>query len=159
VRALKAVGLFDGGLPQCADWDWVLRCLSSGWDIEYIPRALIRYRQHTASVSAHSFSTNRDLVENLILTNRYGAVLQRRDVWTIHRRLGMFAGRRAVRSLLRGRPSGVWRGLRTGAAIAESGARMLMRAGTTAAPPQAPAGGQPPDHRLMHLERSEDPRS
>ena len=129
VDALKRVGLFDASLPQCADWDWILRCLTSGWDIEYIPRALIRYRQHTASVSSRSFSTNRDLVENLILTSRYGAVLGRSDIWTIHRRLGTFAGRRAVRALLQARPAGVWRAMRTGGAIARSCARMLMHAG------------------------------
>ena len=131
VDALKSVGLFDASLPQCADWDWILRCLTSGWDIEYIPRALIRYRQHAASVSSRSFSTNRDLVENLILTRRYGAVLGRSDIWTIHRRLGAFAGRRAVRAMLQARPAGVWRAMRTGVAIARSCARMLMHTGAS----------------------------
>jgi glycosyltransferase involved in cell wall biosynthesis len=128
VQALRSVGLFDESLPQCADWDWILRCQAHGWDVEYIPRALIRYRQHSTSVSSRSFEMHRDLVEHLILTNRYGEVLQRRDVWTIHRRLGSFAGRRAVRAALQARPAGVWRAARTAAGIAKSCARMLMQA-------------------------------
>jgi GT2 family glycosyltransferase len=156
VQALKSVGLFDGALPQCADWDWILRCLSSGWDIEYIPRALIRYRQHSMSVSSRSFNGHRDLVENLILTNRYREVLQRSDIWTIHRRLGTFAGRRAVRAALQARPSGVWRAARSGAAIARSCARMLMHAAPAATASPASTGSRTPASALAPLGRSED---
>jgi GT2 family glycosyltransferase len=127
VETLRRIGLFDESLPQCADWDWILRCLSRGWNIEYIPRALIRYRQHAGSLSSRSFQTHRDLVENLILTNRYGAYLERADILTIHRRLGTYAGRRAARAALQARPAGVWRAARTGFGIARSCARMLAR--------------------------------
>jgi GT2 family glycosyltransferase len=128
VEALRRVGLFDEELPQCADWDWLLRCLADGWSVEYIPRALIRYRQHPRSISSQSFRTHRDLTEHLILLHRYGRFLERSDIWTIHRRLGSYAGRRAARAVLQVRPAGVWRAARTGVGIARSCARMLSEA-------------------------------
>jgi GT2 family glycosyltransferase len=140
-EALRRVGLFDEALPQCADWDWLLRCLADGWSVEYIPRALIRYRQHPHSVSSQSFRTHRDLAEHLTLLNRYGRFLQRSDIWTIHRRLGSYAGRRAARAVLQVRPAGVWRAARTGVGIARSCARMLSEAAAQGAG-RFPEGGQ-----------------
>ena len=130
VDTLRTVGLFDEELPQCADWDWLLRCLTRGWNVEYIPRALIRYREHPASMSSRSFQTHRDLVETLMLTNRYGACLQRTDILKIHRKLGTYAGRRAARAVLQARPEGIWRAARTSVGIARSCARMLVQGST-----------------------------
>jgi len=139
-EALRRVGLFDEALPQCADWDWLLRCLADGWSVEYIPRALVRYRQHRQSVSTQSFRTHQDLAEHLLLLHRYGRFLQRSDIWMVHRRLGTYAGRRAARAVLQVRPTGVWRAARTGVGIARSCARMLAAAAADGAD-RSPQGG------------------
>jgi glycosyltransferase involved in cell wall biosynthesis len=125
--AVDAVGPFDAGLPQCADWDWLLRCLAGGWDIEYVPRTLIGYRQHGTSVSSQSFLTHRDILENLIVADRYGQYLTPSDVWRFHMRLETFVGRRGVRAVLDRRPAGVWQASKTGTRIARSFGSMMTR--------------------------------
>ena len=97
------VGPYDPAYPQCADQDWLMRGLERGWSIDYIPRTLLVYRQHHASLSSRSFLVHQDLVEQLMLADRYGRLLSRRESRRFHARLVEFAARRAVRALLRGR--------------------------------------------------------
>jgi GT2 family glycosyltransferase len=84
LKALDDVGEFDVRMAQLSDWEWLLRCLTRGWSVEYIPRTLIRYRQHGTSVSALSFRMDRDLRESLEIIGRYAAVLSRWDVLALH---------------------------------------------------------------------------
>lgn len=106
-RAFQAIGPFDPDLPQCADWEWLLRCLSAGWSVEYIPRTLIGYRQHHASVSTRSFQSHRDVLESLTIVDRHGAVLESWDRVRLHARLIEFLLRRSVRAAVTGRGSGL----------------------------------------------------
>lgn len=107
--AFHAVGGFDEAMPQLGDIEWLVRCLIGGHHITYLPRTLIRYRNHPGTVSDVSFRTNRDL----------------REAWRIHEQWQHHAGmtdglqaqarnrcrqslRRAVTSLLRGRFGVAW---------------------------------------------------
>lgn len=97
------VGVYDAQYPQCSDQDWMMRGLARGWTIDYIPRTLLVYRQHHASLSSKSFLVHQDLVEQLMLVGRYGRVLSRRESLRFHARLLQFAARRAARALVGGR--------------------------------------------------------
>jgi GT2 family glycosyltransferase len=98
------VGVFDPAYPQCSDQDWLMRGLDRGWSVDYIPRTLLIYRQHHASLSTRSFLVHQDLIEQLMLIGRFGKVLSRSESFRFHRRLVQFAIRRAGRAVLRGRP-------------------------------------------------------
>ena len=54
-------------MPQLGDFEWLLRCLKLGYNVEYIPRTTMLYRMHSASVSSNSFRRGQDLLEQLEL--------------------------------------------------------------------------------------------
>ncbi len=62
------VGMFDETLRAVEDFDLWLRALQVGCRIEPVPRVLVDYRRHAASVSANS-------------TAMYSAILQVLDKW------------------------------------------------------------------------------
>lgn len=84
MKAFKDIGNFDPVLPQMGDWDWMLRCLAHGWAIEYIPRTLILYRQHSASVSSESYKTHRDITESLKIARQYEYLLSNQEKLDFH---------------------------------------------------------------------------
>jgi len=101
LEAFDDIGGFDPRLAQLGDWDWLLRCLARGWSVEYIPRTLIKYRLHEASVSSLSFREDRDIRESLEIIGRYVTLLGAGRLLHLHgRRMGSCA-RRLVRALLR----------------------------------------------------------
>lgn len=63
--AFGIIGPFIPDMPQLGDWEWLLRCHAKGFDIAYIPRTTMRYRQHAKSISSNSFREGRDLIERL----------------------------------------------------------------------------------------------
>jgi glycosyltransferase involved in cell wall biosynthesis len=63
------IGEFRTDLPQLGEW--LLRCLKSGYDIQYIPRTTLLYRMHEKSVSSRSFKSGQDLKEHLELIDQY----------------------------------------------------------------------------------------
>jgi glycosyltransferase involved in cell wall biosynthesis len=83
-RAFQEIGDFDPDMPQLGDLEWLLRCLRSGWAVEYIPRTLILYRQHPQSVSATSFSVSADIVESLTLARKHADIMSARQVLSFH---------------------------------------------------------------------------
>jgi len=94
------VGEFNPSLPQLGDWEWLLRCLNAGWNVEYIPRALTVYRQHEASVSSASFRGNKDILESLEIARANMKFLSNTEMLLFHGRRLMALGRRFVRSVL-----------------------------------------------------------
>jgi len=60
-----AVGPFEPDMPQLGDWEWLLRCLSKGYGVWYLPRTTMLYRQHARSVSSGSFREARDVGERM----------------------------------------------------------------------------------------------
>jgi GT2 family glycosyltransferase len=103
-RGFLDVGVFDPAYPQCADQDWLMRGLDRGWDVEYIPRTLLIYRQHQGSLSSRSFLVHQDLVEQLQFVDRFGGVLSRGESLRFHMRLTKFLLRRVARAIVGRRP-------------------------------------------------------
>jgi glycosyltransferase involved in cell wall biosynthesis len=101
--AFRDIGPFNPDL-DVADWEWLLRCLGRGWQVEYIPRILIQYRQHAASVSSASFLRDRDIQESLALCQRYAPLLSFRQRCEFHLRRATYAIRRFGRAILRRQP-------------------------------------------------------
>jgi GT2 family glycosyltransferase len=132
LRAFRDVGPFNPALAF-ADWEWLLRCLARGWQVEYVPTTLIQYRQHAGSVSADSFQRDQDIYETLAVVQRYARLLTLRDVWGVHFREGQFAGRRFGRAVLRGQPSRALARGRTLAAVVTSLSRYLLDTARTTA--------------------------
>jgi GT2 family glycosyltransferase len=101
VTAFEDVGAFDQELMQVGDWDWLLRCLGRGWSIKYVPRTLIRYRQHPQSISSASLQMDRDIAESLRVVRRYAGLLSRRDLLQFHLKKGSYLTRRMAHAALR----------------------------------------------------------
>jgi GT2 family glycosyltransferase len=99
LAAFDDVGGFDPSLPQVGDWEWLLRCLSHGWRIEYVPRTLIKYRQHGASVSTASSYLDRDIRESLGMFRRYAGILTPTELLGLHSRRVTYCIRRSLRAL------------------------------------------------------------
>jgi glycosyltransferase involved in cell wall biosynthesis len=125
--ALRAIGPFDPTLPQCADWDWLIRCLAGRWDVLYVPESLIDYRQHKGTVSSRSFRGHRDLREQLLLASRYGSFLARGDVVGLHARVAQTLARRCVSALVTGRPAAAAKAVAFAPAVVSSLVRRSAR--------------------------------
>ncbi|QSJ15284.1 glycosyltransferase family 2 protein [Nostoc sp. UHCC 0702] len=100
VKAFEDCGGFSPNLPQLGDWEWLLRCLHSGWSVEYIPRTLILYRQSTVSVSSKSFQTHRDITEFLEIIPQYIKFLESTELRHLYMQKVDSLIRRAVKSLI-----------------------------------------------------------
>lgn len=105
VSAFRSIGGFAEDFPQLGDWDWLLRCLEAGFAIEYIPRSLMVYRMHEASVSSESFRSGRDLRERIRILGRYEQRMPQSDRNALYAGIRRSAIRRIVKSLLLLRPS------------------------------------------------------
>jgi GT2 family glycosyltransferase len=106
---------------EMADFDWLLRCLKLGYDIEYIPRTTMLYRIHSATVSSNSLGRGQDLVEWLEILGSYcdESYLTKREFRAVRAKVIYVALKRLGRRLSRGqlRSSGnmlsaCWRALR-----------------------------------------------
>ena len=98
------IGGFRPHLDYMADFDWLLRCLKLGYDIEYIPRTTMLYRMHLASISSNSLRRGQDLIEWLeilgsycdegYLTKRQLRAVRAQSAYTALKRTGklLFAG-------------------------------------------------------------------
>jgi glycosyltransferase involved in cell wall biosynthesis len=99
LSAFEDVGAFDPALPQTADWEWIARCLTRGWAVEYIPRTLIVYRDHGASMSSSAIRTHQDIRDSLEIARRYAAFMSPGALVQFHAVRIVFALRRILRSL------------------------------------------------------------
>jgi len=102
VSTFREVGGFPPGMRQAGDWDFLLRVLNAGWDIEYLPRTLMRYRMHKASASGFAFKTHLDIEESLQVIQKYARFLTWGDIFFTHGRYSQFLIRRFGASILRG---------------------------------------------------------
>ncbi len=98
----RELGGFPPGMRQTGDWDFLLRVLNAGWDIEYLPRTLMRYRLHEASASGFAFKTHLDIEESLQIVQKYAPSLTWGDIILTHGRYSQFLIRRFGASVLRG---------------------------------------------------------
>ena len=104
LAAFRDVGGFVEKYPQSSDWEWLLRCLQRGWDVDYIPQTLIGYRMHAGSVSNASFREHRDVSESFDIIKLYAASLTRREVYRLYTRKAWYLTRRIGSSLLQPNP-------------------------------------------------------
>jgi GT2 family glycosyltransferase len=102
VSAFRETGGLPPGMRQKGDWDFLLRLLAAGWDIEYVPRTLMRYRHHKASASAFAFQTHLDIEESLQVIQKHAAKLTWSDILFTHTQYAWVLTRRAGASLYRG---------------------------------------------------------
>jgi glycosyltransferase involved in cell wall biosynthesis len=65
------IGEFRTDLPHFGDYEWLLRCLRSGYDIQYIPRTTLLYRLHEKSMTIRCFENGQDLREYLMIFDQY----------------------------------------------------------------------------------------
>ncbi|AFZ27929.1 putative glycosyltransferase [Cylindrospermum stagnale PCC 7417] len=100
VKAFEDCGVFNPKLPQLGDWEWLLRCLHSGWSVEYIPRTLILYRQNPTSVSSKSFQTHRDIREFMEILPNYINLLESTELLHLYMKQIKFMSRRLIKSLI-----------------------------------------------------------
>lgn len=84
IAAFRDVGEFLPDMPQLGDWEWLLRCLARGWSVEYVPRTLILYRNHGASVSSNSFRMHRDVLEALRVLRAHIGYLSAAELVRVH---------------------------------------------------------------------------
>jgi GT2 family glycosyltransferase len=99
------IGVFRPHFDYMADFDWLLRCLKLGYDVEYIPRTTMLYRTHSASVSSNAFRYGQDLIEQLELFGIYydESYLTKRELRAVRMRLFYTALRRIVKRLATGK--------------------------------------------------------
>ena len=84
VRTYREIGGLPLGLRLKGDWDFLLRLLGAGWDVEYIPTALMRYRMNPTGSSSISFRQHRDIYETLTVVRRHHMVASPWQICTYH---------------------------------------------------------------------------
>lgn len=75
VKTYREMGGLSPELPMKGDWDFLLALLACGWDVLYVPRALVTYRMNPTGVSSISFRRHRDIIETLLVMQQYQKVL------------------------------------------------------------------------------------
>jgi glycosyltransferase involved in cell wall biosynthesis len=84
VKTYKEIGRFPLGLPMKGDWDFLLRLLGCGWDVECVPSSLIIYRANPTGISSVSFRRHHDVLETLIVAQRHHEVISLGSVVAYH---------------------------------------------------------------------------
>lgn len=102
------IGGFREHMPQLGDYEWLLRCLKLGYDVEYIPRTTMIYRMHPASVSSNSFKRGQDLSERLEIFGIYyeEGYLTTQALRAVRSGVVRTALKRIVKQLAAGKPQG-----------------------------------------------------
>ncbi len=108
IKTFENIGGFMPEMPQKGDWEWLLRCLNQGYSIEYIPRTLILYRQHYASVSSISFNTHRDITESIEIVDQYKEILTKEEILNLYQQWIIALIKRIGRSLLQRNIKRLW---------------------------------------------------
>lgn len=102
VKTYREVGGRSSRLPLRGDWDLLMRMLSAGWAIQYLPQSLMTYRINHMGVSSHSFRRHNDVREALAVVRIHQQVLPMAGLLSYHAGIIRILSRRIVASLLRG---------------------------------------------------------
>jgi GT2 family glycosyltransferase len=100
LAAFRDVGPFDAQFPYGGDYEWLLRCLHKGWDVEFVEKNLIFRRHHATSVAGQSFLRHLDIRDYIRIYNRYASVLAPREIVRLHAKACVALVKRMVRSVL-----------------------------------------------------------
>lgn len=104
LAAFRDVGPFDPQFPYGGDYEWLLRCLHKGWDVEFVEKNLTFRRHHSASVSGQSSLRHIDIRDYIRIYNRYASLLAPREIVRLHAKACIALTRRMARSVLRRNP-------------------------------------------------------
>jgi glycosyltransferase involved in cell wall biosynthesis/SAM-dependent methyltransferase len=102
VATYREIGGLPLGLRLKGDWDFLLRLLKAGWDVEYIPTALMRYRMNPSGSSSISFRRHRDIYETLTVMQRHHTVASASQISAYHANMMPVLFRRLVRAVVAG---------------------------------------------------------
>lgn len=63
---LQRIGMFDRAIPNCCDWEWLVRAARAG-KFAFVDRPLLRYRRSTSQMSGprHKLQLYSDILANL----------------------------------------------------------------------------------------------
>src|SRR5262249_11023973 len=100
VAAYKQVGGLPKGLRLKGDWDFMLRLLSAGWSIEYIPRTLMLYRESPGGSSSLTFRLHKDIKETLQVIRWHQRNLTSLRAFELHVLYGTMLVRRCIGSVV-----------------------------------------------------------
>jgi GT2 family glycosyltransferase len=100
LRAFTDIGRFDDRLRQVSDWEWLVRCLSMGWKVEYIPRSLFIYKCNDATQSSANFRKDIDIGERISVLGRYVKYVDRKSVRSFFGRELRYVFRRLARAVV-----------------------------------------------------------
>jgi SAM-dependent methyltransferase len=120
VRTYREIGGLPLGLRFRGDWDFLLRLLGAGWDVEYIPTALMRYRMNPTGSSSISFRQHRDIYETLTIARRHHMVASPWQISTHHAAHLLFLSRRLVKAVCLGNWERAFKALPTASFLLQS---------------------------------------
>ena len=102
LKVLFNSGGFHPQMPQYGDMEWILRMLSQGFQIIYIPKSLTIYRQISTSVSSTSFKKHRDVYEHANLIVHYIHLFSTKEIRKLYFKFNLQLAKRNVSSVLSG---------------------------------------------------------
>jgi SAM-dependent methyltransferase/GT2 family glycosyltransferase len=102
VKMYREIGGLPPGFRLKGDWDFLMRLLGCGWDVEYLPRALMTYRMNPTGSSSISFRRHRDMHETLAMFQRHQMVMSATDITGYHLAQLITLFRRFAGGVLRG---------------------------------------------------------
>jgi GT2 family glycosyltransferase len=101
VKALREVGGYLPEFRHHLDWDVLLRFLSAGWDILYVRKSLMKYREHEDSMSNSNMGKHIDVREQLTIARKYQFALSLADLIKFHLLRAIILLRRGFSSIYR----------------------------------------------------------
>jgi|GEM_PF-723667 len=104
VQTYREIGGLPVGFRLKGDWDFLMRLLGSGWNVEYLPRALMTYRMNPTGSSSLSFRRHQDVYETLNIANRHQHTMSARSMALYHAHQLKTLFRRLVGGMLRRQP-------------------------------------------------------
>jgi glycosyltransferase involved in cell wall biosynthesis len=100
LAAFRDVGPFDPQFPYAADFEWVLRCLHKGWDVELVGENLAFRRIHATNFAGRLFLRHVDIRDDIRLYNRYASALAPGELFSLHAKACYSLVRRMASSVL-----------------------------------------------------------
>jgi len=101
VKALREMGGYLPEFRHHLDWDLLLRFLSGGWNILYVRKSLMKYREHETSLSNRNMDEHIDVQEQLTITRKYQFALSLPDLMRLHSNRVILLSRRCISSIYR----------------------------------------------------------
>ena len=100
LAAFQDVGPFDPQFSYGGDYEWLLRLLRKGWDVEFVEKNLIFRRYHPGSVGGQSFLRHVDIRDYIRIYSRHASVLASGEILRLHAEACVALARRMARSVV-----------------------------------------------------------